>query len=359
MRAQSSLEFLTTYSFLFMILGITVSIILFLAGAPALTLPSQCASFSGPQCNFVEMYSNTITGYSLITFSFSNSQSVPINLTSMQTEVKSLTSNGYCTPSYLYPGMTSTCTVEQNSAPSTQTQIQGYYTINALFCNSGQANLSTKNCNYEQVQYSGSFATNPSIDKAVLFSVVASQSPPTSNILPFSVLSSNPPVQPYNYSILQNDDWLANITSNTIAYAFATNGTLQGTSRLGYPLSAYPQVLSSLNNNNVNSNAGACVYSTPYNSMLSIASTTLYFDTAKTVTFNVVTYGAIEVFYRGAPPTNSWSNVFSGSGWKQQGATQYGPRSVTFQQGLYDFEIFWENPCGKGEQVFSANGLPS
>ena len=65
MKAQSSIEFLTTYSFLFLLLGIAVSIILFLSSAPVVSVPSQCTSFAGPTCNFVQLYSNASAAMSL------------------------------------------------------------------------------------------------------------------------------------------------------------------------------------------------------------------------------------------------------------------------------------------------------
>src|SRR5271157_2438755 len=98
MRAQSAVEFLSTYGFLFAILGITVSVIAFLATSAASTVPGQCSSYAGLACNFVMLYSNTIAGYSLVTLSITNTQSVPINLTSANVTVQGASSVGACAP---------------------------------------------------------------------------------------------------------------------------------------------------------------------------------------------------------------------------------------------------------------------
>ena len=104
MRSQSSLEFLATYSFLFLILGVVVSVILLLSGAPATSVQSQCSAFAGPTCNLVQIYTNQTAGYTTVTFSLTNSQAVPINVTNTIVTVKSNSYTGACTPNFLYPG---------------------------------------------------------------------------------------------------------------------------------------------------------------------------------------------------------------------------------------------------------------
>ena len=58
MRAQSALEFLSTYGFLFTILAVVIVIVAFIAGSATSAIPGQCSSFAGPSCNFVMAYSN-------------------------------------------------------------------------------------------------------------------------------------------------------------------------------------------------------------------------------------------------------------------------------------------------------------
>jgi hypothetical protein len=343
-----------------MILGIAVTVIFFMATAPTFTLPSQCSAFAGPTCNLVQIYTNRTVNYTLITLSLTNSQSVPINITNTIVTLRNGKAMGSCTPSFMYPGEETTCVARSLGSMSLTNIAQGLYQLNAKYCNSGVFNLSNVNCTFENVVYSGSFLTVPQKNKVVVFSVAALQSPLTSNLLPFSAISAAP-IQPNNYTALQNSDWVSNITTDgTLAYAFSTNILAFGGPYLGYKTQLYPSTLSSLSNNNININSnGACSGSPPYNSMLSIASTTLWLNSSATSSLRIETGDAMEVFYRLAGPGNAWSNAFTGSAWKSQNPTVYGPKSIGFIQGLYNIEILWSNSCGGGAQVLKISGLPS
>ncbi len=358
MRLQSSVEFLTTYSFLFIILGVVMAVLIFVVSAPASTIPSQCSSFGGPNCNYIQVYTNETYGYSLITFSIVNSQPSPINVTNTIVTVKNSNYVGACTPSFLDPGEYSTCSVEFNTFSPTTQLMQGFYQLNAQFCNSGVSSLSQTQCNYELVQYSGSFVTMPSRFKSIVFSVAALQSPGNLQLLPFTSISAYP-IQPSNFTLMQNGGWSANITSGTLAYAFAGQGAMLGNSYLGYKTLPYPTSLSMLSNPNI-----ACV--APYNSVLSIASTTLYVSAAASAPLTVETGGGIEFFYKVAQPGTAWISVPGSAGWgaaqlsSNQVATPFPANTLTLSKGLYNMEVWWTNPCGSGGgQVFTLGSLPS
>jgi hypothetical protein len=346
MRSQSSLEFLTTYSFLFIILGIVMSIIVFLSMAPGTFLPSQCNAFSGPTCNFVALTSNSAAGYSLVTISVTNSQSVPINITSMNTTIKSALSPGACTPTFLYPGEEATCVSPVNSIYGLTSLVEGYYTLNAQYCNSGISSLSGGNCIFEKVVYSGSFSIEPTTITPVVFSVVASQGPMTLNLIPYSM---NLITEPNNYTILQNGEWVGNATKYAIGYAYANKATMIGQKYFTYNTIQFPQIFSSLSNNNI-----ACSY--PYNSILSIASTTLYVNSAVTLNVLVEDSGAIGVFYREVQPGDAWTSLYGASAWKPQSLVKYGPTSISLNKDFYNIEVVWSDSCGSGGQAFEIGG---
>jgi hypothetical protein len=355
MRSQSSIEFLTTYSFLFLILGVVISVIMFLSTSTASILPQQCSSFGGPNCNFISMYSSKAGGYSTLTFSITNSQSVPINITSLSTTIKSASSLGSCTPAFLYPGQQATCTTSMSIAYNIGTLIQGFYSLNAQYCNAGIAGLARANCTYETVSYGGAFSVTPFSSRAVVYSVIASQGSKTLQLLPYNAMKISTgnmlSLQPNNYTVLQNGDWVNSTSSAGAAgYAYATNGLI-GQTYVGSKFGPYPSSTSSLSNNNI-----AC--SNPYNSMLSIASTTLYMNTASTITVNAVTSGAMEVFYKQAGPGIPWQSVFAGTAWKTQTATQYSG-TINVNKAVYNFQVVWSNPCGGGGQLFKLSGLPA
>lgn len=358
MRSQSSIEFLTTYSFLFLLLGVAVGVIIFVAGAPSASVPSQCNSFAGPTCNFVQIYANQSAGYALVTFTITNSQGVPVNITGANVIIRSVTATGFCTPTFLYPGQSATCAANVQGTLGFTSLVQGFYTLNARFCNSGVSRLSQANCTFETVSYSGSFASVPVRTRAIVFSVIASQGPGTQQQLPFSVIN-NAPLQPNNYSILQNGFWATNVTSGTLAYAFAGTGAMLGGSYLGYTAKSYPQSLSSLSNPAI-----SCV--APYNSVLSVASTTLYMSSSVTSSVSIETGGGMLVFYRAAPAGNSWSFVPGSNGWstaylsQNQIATTFAANSVALNTGFYNLEVMWTNTCGTGGgQVLKMTSLPN
>jgi hypothetical protein len=348
-RAQTAIEFLLTYSFLFIILGVAVSILIFIATAPVATVPSQCSSFGGLACNFVAIYSNRSAAYSLITLSITNSQSVPINITNVSVMINGVSSQGACTPYFLYPGQDATCVANMTTVQSFGALLQGFYKINARYCNSGISSISKGNCTYEKVAYSGSFSATVLKSRSIIFSVVASISPKSLQQVPFNTI----PVLPRNYTIVQNGDWVSNVSSGVIAYSFGTIGYI-GNTYLGRNVVAFPQSLSALGNSNV-----AC--SPPYNSTLSVASTTLYISSSVTANVAIVTSNAMEVYYKQIPVTGStvWQNVFSGAAWNAHGATQYGPNSITLNKGLYSFEMVWSDVCTSGVQVFRLTGIPN
>lgn len=344
MQAQSAVEFLVTYSFMFLILVAVITMIVFLIAMPSTAIPSQCGASGGPSCNFVYMYSNKSASYSLVTISIANSESVPINITGFSVTLNGNTYTGFCTPYFLQQGQQTTCAANTSYVGARSTA-QGSYSISAQFCNSGVSSITSGACNYENVIYAGSFITSVAQKRVVVFSVVAAVGP--SNTL----LTSRPasPSIPSGFSILQNGEWIVNETNGNVIYAFGTSGS-SGTA-LGAPIAQFPQSLSSLSNNAV-----AC--SAPYNSILTIASTTLYVSTSSGPTVQVDTDNAMEVYYRQKAPFPAWQNAFAGSAWSNAGGT-FGPASMSMNNGVYSLSAEWTNDCGIGLQAMSVNGLPT
>jgi hypothetical protein len=348
MRSQSSIEFLTTYGFLFLILAIVFSVLFFVAKAPATSIQTSCTAFAGPECSLAQLYANASAGYSVFTAMLANSQAVPINITSFSVTINSNTFTGNCTPTFLYPGQLATCAVEANTVYTGTGPIDGFYQLPAKYCNSGFGGVSQANCTYDKVAYSGSFVVRPVSTESLVFSVAALQSPASQSLLPYSTIATDPHL-PSNYTIVQNGDWVANVTGGTAAYSFTTTGGW-ATDYLGYKPLPFPSSVSSLRSSEV-----AC--SAPYNTTLSVASTTLYVGATSSASVAIETDDAMEVFYKVAQPGTVWQNVFAGSAWRGQGATQYGPNTISLSPGLYSIEVWWANACGGGGQTFVLSGL--
>ncbi|MGC9099258.1 MAG: hypothetical protein ACP5HW_01780 [Candidatus Micrarchaeia archaeon] len=336
MLGQSSIEFLTTYSFLFIMLGILASLIFYFATLPPSMLPESCTAFSGPTCNAAEYYANKSAGYSFFVIALSNSGSTPISVTNITVNVRSNTFTGTCSPSLVEPGMYTLCMAGKNSIAPLGTYIQGFYTLHALACNSGIAKLGL-NCN-ENVSYSGSFALEESQVKPQLFAVGVAAGPEGSSIPSFP----NAPYIPSGWSEIENGYW----ATYPNGYAYTSTPQYTG-SALGFKLVPFPQVTSMLNGNTL------CTY--PYNSALSIASTVIYVPSSRSIGVYLDTGGAAEVYYE-EPGSNTWVNVFGGAAWKLQSPTVYS-NTITFNNGVVKLAVVWASNCF-GMQALNLTNLP-
>ncbi len=342
MKGQSAIEFLSTYAFLFIILGIVISILFYFATVPKATLPMQCSSFGGPNCNYIQYYTNTTAGYGYVLMSITNSQSAPINITNVTVEISNSKGVGVCNPSFLYPGQESTCLIPFSHPYAPQLTVRGFYSINAKYCNNGLNNIGENaNCT-EPASYGGSFATTATTSKMYIFSVVAMQSPPIQQLSPYSSV----PTMPAGWTIEQNGDWIAN---SSFSYSYGTASYL-GSTYLGIKTKPFPISVSTLGNNNVH-----C--SLPYNSTLSLASTLFYLPAPASITFNIETDDAMAVYYKG-PNVPQWTSApgIGSSAWHGQGATKYTSNTISLTaSGIYYVDIMWSNICTPGVQALNAS----
>ena len=346
MRAQSSIEFLTTYGFMFIIIGIVISVLAFISVSPITYSASQCNAFAGPSCATAQLYSNTSQHYSLVTLVLTNSEAVPVNISNINVSIRGISSTGTCTPLYLVPGQSAVCVAKLGFAPSLGTYLQGFYALNGKYCNAGISGLASSNCTYSNISYSGSFEAAAEPKEYIAISMLALQSNKTMQLPPYNGIR---PVTPSGYQVIQNGYFVTNITNGILEYAFGTPG-YKGKAYLGEKVVPFPQSVSSLNNGNV-----ACGF--PYNSAFSAFATTLYMPNPYVLNVSIVTDNAMEVYYK--PQTSTtWSNVFSGAAWPSQGLTPYTKNDVTVSAGtLYNIEILWSNDCGSGVQVLNISHM--
>ncbi|HVA82671.1 MAG TPA: DUF2341 domain-containing protein [Candidatus Aquilonibacter sp.] len=345
MKLQSSIEFLTTYSFLFLLIGIIISFLFFFSTAPRAVIPGQCISLSGPACLSVQDYVNVSQRYSTITFSFSNAQPVPINVLGMTVLINTANSIASgCIPNVEYPGGTFTCVAAMAQAPSLGTVVSGFYTINTLYCNSGISSLQNNCTTGSNIQYSGSFSTPASSTKPLLFSVLTLLGPQSQQLPAFS---TNPLAIPSGFTRIQSGGW----STVSSSYGFGSSA-FRGNNFIGVKVAPFTLSTSALSNNNV-----ACAGN--YNSLLSMAYSIIYLPPPLTGTGSVSIYAnnAIELYY--ASNNLVWSNAFGGAGWHGNfGANTYGPSSISFNAGINYVAVLWGHDCGPGVQVVNLAGLP-
>ncbi|MDE1824778.1 MAG: hypothetical protein KGH61_00995 [Candidatus Micrarchaeota archaeon] len=344
MKLQSSIEFLLTYSFLFLLVGVIMSFLFFFATAPKAIIPSSCQANGGIQCNTAIDYVNQSGGYSLITISLSNMQSVPINLSGVQVTINTANSiAGGCVPFVLYPGQSATCIAAMTQTPTAQSTVNGFFSVNALYCNSGLLNLANGCIGGTNVQYGGSFSITAIQQKTLVFSVQVGQSPTTqqSPIYPASPLS-----MPGGYINVQNGE----VTALANGYGFGTANYINQR-HVNLIVGPFPSSVSALNAKT------AC--SGIYNTTYSIASTAIYVPAAKpsSPVINAYADNGMEVFYRTS--SKVWSNVLDGSLWSPAtGVGTAGPDTITLSTGAVNYlAIDWYNSCGDGVQMLSIHGL--
>lgn len=347
MRAQSAIEFLTTYGFMFIIIGVVLSVLAFISVSPIIYSSSQCSSFAGPSCSYVHIYSNLSGHYSLLTFALTNGESVPINITNLTVIISSKAAAGTCTPLVVLPGQSTVCMVQFPASPTIGAYITGFYQLYASMCNSGVSSTYINTCNYQKANYSGSFQAPAESSLPIVASLLALQGSPNQQLIPY-------PGVPYPFGTkpVESTTLSLNLTGKVLKYAFGTPG-YQGDTYLSQSVSPFPFAVNSLNNNNVD-----CGTPGKYNSTYSIFATTLYLPTPMVLNVSIVTDNAMEVFYKPSS-YSSWLSVFGGGAWKGQGATQYTNNGVRMGAGIYNLEVLWSNICGPGVQVLKISNFTS
>ncbi len=345
MKSQSSVEFLSTYSFVLLIIGLAVALIFFLVSYTGSIVSSQCTSFSELGCNFVGYYPNTSYGYGIISLSIANSQEAPINITSMNFSIGNESAGGICSPNFLYPSQEATCTGDfAINAIQSGSPINGEYYINAGICASQANALNISGCSYLKANYSGDFQVYSANNDTMPFSVIVAYAP-SSVQLPSMPAA---PVIPSNYMIAQNGDWIPMRNLTGFKYAYGTGNYLRSL-YFGLPTSAYPAVVSALNSNTV-----PCA--SPYDSVVSVAYSSFYMPKSSSVKFSAYSDNTIGVYYRQAE-WSGWINAFGSSGWNLNSYNSLLTNTNTLSTGLYMIAVEQVNTCGEGLEAVSVNGI--
>lgn len=360
MKLQTAIDFLSTYSFAFLIFGVLLVAILFLASATRSAAPSQCSAVSVLTCNYAGIYTSIANSYSIITFSIINSQAAPINITNLTVLINSVSSIGICTPQFVNPSQYTICVANISWNPSIGNLVQGSFVLNTKYCNSGINSLTNKSCSYQNASYNGQFSAAVNRNRTIIYGAVAAIG---NSSIQDPIFFKAPQISP-GFSISQNGDWVAQRNS-TGSYIYALGETPYNgiTSFLGINSQRYPGSVSSLNNNavqcyaTVSCSGGSICSNTLFNTTASVAYTTLYLASNSNIYFTANSADGITAYYK-AYSSNSWTNLFGNTLWKG-----HAPSSITanavLTKGLNSIAVSWFNDCGKGIQAFGFNGLPT
>ncbi|MEM3180966.1 MAG: hypothetical protein QXV13_01290 [Candidatus Micrarchaeaceae archaeon] len=342
MRSQSSIEFLTTYGFMFIIIGVVISVLVFITVSPLVYSPSQCSAYAGPYCSSAQLYSNATGHFSLITLALTNSESVPINVSNVTMTISGLSATGACTPLIALPGQGIVCVAEFSSySPPLASYVQGFYRLSAKTCNSGISGIFNGTCVYQSANFSGAFEASAEPSLTIPVSVLALQGSRNQQRAPFTSL----PYLPANCSVVQSTYLPLNLSKKVLEYAFGTP-SYQGDIYFGEKVVPFPFAVNSLNNNNVD-----CSTPGRFNSTYSIFATTLFLPTAEILNFSYQVDDDLALYYK-ASTTSSWSSISEGIGSGSGIAVRVGP-------GLYNVEVLWVNICAPGVQVVKISNFTS
>ncbi len=343
MMAQSSVEFLSSYAFLFIIMTVAILLIAFIISSARSYVPPQCEAFGSINCNFISLYANYTYNYSIATMAITNAESTPINITSLITSFSGVNYTGTCSPNFIYPGEQTTCIANITSAPSVGYTLNGQYFIKGFECNSGVSALQENNCT-TPINDSGTYVTTATTQPVVVFSAIATISPASEQLVSYNGVS--PPFIPSGYTPIQNGEWSSSPSGNYVSYDFATPGDVPGTDQGNLHRQDFPALVSLLNNNAVSGTA-------PYNSLLSMSYTAIYVPLSGSISAKITTQDAMAVYYKAASAT-TWNSMFGGTEWGMRSSpvTATSPSNAV-QPGLYDVAVVWSDTNGLGVQAIN------
>lgn len=170
-KAQSTIEFISTYSFSFLLISIILTILLLFASLPNAIIPTQCSFYSGLQCQDV-IYHNTQKGSQLVILG-SDTQPGTLNITSFSASIGSFKSNGYCIPSLVIGGDKFYCIANFTSHAVSSGTYRATFAANGRYCASTPTALTNSSCTAPtQLAYGGQLTTQTSEANAPNFCVV-------------------------------------------------------------------------------------------------------------------------------------------------------------------------------------------
>lgn len=155
-RAQSAIEFLTTYSFVFLILAVSLALLLLFASIPKSTVPLECAFYSGFSCTDAAYY-NTSTGSQLVVVG-TDTQPGSMNVSTFNSYLNYGQSiGGYCVPKLITAGQSFYCVANFTTSANLGSTYMGTFQVGAKYCGGEPPSVSILNCSAPtSITYGGS-----------------------------------------------------------------------------------------------------------------------------------------------------------------------------------------------------------
>ncbi len=335
LRLQSSIELLLNYSFALLIIGVIITLLFFVGYSPKSLIPATCSSYAGLSCDFALAYSNASKLYSVYEFSFGNAESAPISIVGVNVMIGTVTSTiSGCVPAYVPQGGKTTCIAMMPLTPPKGNIVNGYFSVNALFCSNNLGTISQTNCGKDYVKYGGAFSIQVQSNLQLIWSGREYLLP---NNLESPAYQSDPTLVP-PYTLSQQGAFV----TDKKGFAFVTQGI--NTVLVGKTTVPVPNVFSKAYNPNI-----AC--SAPYNSTFVEAYTAFYSSVNGDYIANVI----------GDDP-NEWYHATTGSltgmngAWIGTAANKL--FTVPVSTGINYLAFGWSNACAGGYIAGNFIGIP-
>ncbi len=110
-KGQSAIDFLITYSWVILILGVIVGILFIYVSMPTAIVPDQCTFENGANCIDILLTINSSTKISEFEVLVSNTQQYPVLNPSLIVSINGVNASGSCDPNFLLSGGEALCVV--------------------------------------------------------------------------------------------------------------------------------------------------------------------------------------------------------------------------------------------------------
>ncbi|MGI0134011.1 MAG: hypothetical protein ACREBW_03525, partial [Candidatus Micrarchaeaceae archaeon] len=146
LSGQSAIEFLSTYAFAFLVIGVALALLFVFSSIPKSTLPTQCSFYNGFSQSCDAIYYNTSGGANLTVIATDATPGV-INVSSFSAYINFGTStSGSCTPTVALAGQAIYCTAQFSQKPQFGSIYTGTFNVKANYCASAPSNISNSTC---------------------------------------------------------------------------------------------------------------------------------------------------------------------------------------------------------------------
>lgn len=146
--AQSSIEFLSSYSFVLVIIGAVLVMLFILTGISKSAIPNNCTSYGGFNCAD-SAYAINVTAQrgSLLYLIFLDEQPGIVNITRFTATLDYANSTaGSCSPATVQNGNYFVCSANFTLKPTLGNTYSGHFLIRANYCSPSLTNLHTMFC---------------------------------------------------------------------------------------------------------------------------------------------------------------------------------------------------------------------